>query len=111
MGMMGRTSALDHFHMLEQKMGDAPEGGGQSAGSSPIYWYVFCMQCGKKAMLGPYNSQSDASAAAQKKMSGWTYKVMGFHTRDRAKAVQMLKHDIAHNGAAGQALQSMQHTV
>lgn len=45
------------------------------------------------------------------KMTGWAYKVIGLPTRNRAAAIQMVKHDIARNGAIAQALQSMRHSV
>jgi len=109
---MGRTSALDYFHKLEGSFGNGM-GQQDTAGGNgkQIYWYVFGVRTGKKALLGPYKARDDAVNAARERMSGWTYRTIGLPTRNRAAAVQMLKHDIAKGGAAAQALQAMRHTV
>ena len=112
--MGGKVTALDHFNAFRSKIGDQGAQGDsqpQQQGNGQLYWYVYCMKQGKNALLGPYDSQPDASKAAQDKVSGWSYRILGFRTRNRAAAVQMLKHDIASGGAMAKAIHAMQHSV
>ena len=110
----GNITALDRFNALTAKIGDASgktEQPAQQDSNGQIYWYVYCLRQGKNALLGPYATQPEAAKAAQDKVSGWSYRVIGFRTRNRAAAVQMLKHDIANGGQIGKAIAAMRHSV
>jgi len=111
----GRASALDHYNSLAGKIGDVPAGGNapqqQQGNSQQVYWYIYCMKGGQHALMGPYNTQQDAANSAREKISGWSFRILGFRTRNRAAAVQMLKHDIASGGKVSQAIESMRHSV
>ena len=109
----GKTSALDYFDKYNGSIGDVQAGDSQQKqqGDGQMYWYVYTLKQGKHVLIGPYETQQDAGKSARQKISGWSYKVIGFRTRNRAAAVQMLKHDISNGGTMSKALESMRHTV
>ena len=113
-GQPGRISALDHFQSLTQKIGGTTEGNPepqQSQDGKQAYWYVFALHQGKKIMMGPFNDRQDAAAAAREKLPGCKCKVFGLPTRDRSKAVQMVKADMSGKGMIAKALESMRHSA
>jgi len=109
----GKTSALDYFDKYNGSIGDVQASDSQQKqqGDGQMYWYVYTLKQGKHVLIGPYETQQDAGKSARQKISGWSYKIIGFRTRNRAAAVQMLKHDISSGGTMSKALESMRHTV